>query len=60
MTFNHDLDDFLIKLLDAAPIELFDIDLETAHAIMADLPSDSRFYESLSDAFRDNICTDPE
>jgi hypothetical protein len=55
MTFNHDTDDFMTALLDAAPIELFEIDAEKAQSILDNLDPDTRFYESLRDAFRDNI-----
>ncbi len=54
----HDLDDFLIKLLDAAPADLFAIDIDDARAILDSLPDDSRIRESLRDAFRDNIDCD--
>lgn len=55
MNKNHDTDDFLTALIDAAPADLFAIDIDLARAILDGLDPDTRFYESLRDAFRDNI-----
>lgn len=55
MNLTHDADDFLTSLIDAAPIELFEIDAEKAQHILDNLDPNTRLYETLRDAFRDNI-----
>lgn len=59
MNLTDDTDDFLIKLIDAAPAAIFEISPNAARAILDDLDPNTRFYETLRDAFRDNIdCPD--
>ncbi len=55
MNIDHDTDDFLTYLVDAAPAVIFEIDAEKAQRILDNLDPNTRIYESLRDAFRDNI-----